>query len=307
MSSGNSFGRVAVLYGGTSAEREVSLHSGHAVINGLNDQHIDVIGCDIGADPVAQIAELDIDRVFIALHGAGGEDGKIQALLDLMGLPYTGSRHTASAIAMDKSITKLMWKQADLPTPGFSMLNAQSDFAGELAALGGEVFVKPVHEGSSIGMRCASSVGELGEAYDFASKFDGEVMIESKISGPEFSVAILNGQALPPIGLQSHNTFYDYDAKYRSSETSYQCPCNLDAAKMAELKALALTAFNRVGCRGWGRVDVMQDAQSGNFYLLEVNTVPGMTDHSLVPMAAKAAGLSFSELVCEILMQTVSA
>jgi len=305
LASGGDFGRVGVLYGGTSAEREVSLHSGQAVIAGLKAQNVDVVPCDIGSNPVAQLVNLNIDRVFIALHGTGGEDGKIQALLDLMELPYTGSRHMASAIAMNKSMTKLIWEQDRLPTPEYRMLTSASDFSAELEALGGEVFVKPVHEGSSIGMRCVNTLEELVAAYELASGYDREVMIERKVTGPEYSVALLNGQALPPIELQSSNPFYDYEAKYRSSETRYQCPCNLDGKKMKELQTLALRAFELVGCSGWGRVDVMQD-ESGDFYLLEVNTVPGMTDHSLVPMAAAAAGLSFSELVCEILMQTVS-
>lgn len=304
LAAGHSFGKVAVLYGGTSAEREISLRSGNAVVTGLRAQGIDVIACDIGDNAVEQIASIAADRVFIALHGAGGEDGKVQALLDLLRIPYTGSRHTASAIAMDKSITKYIWQSGGLPTPEFSILSTASDFARELRLLGGEVFVKPVHEGSSIGMRCVNSADELKSAFEQANQYDSLVIAERRIIGPEFSVALLNGIALPPIGLQASNEFYDYDAKYESDKTRYQCPCDLSVEKSEELQALALRAFKLVGCHGWGRVDVMQD-EAGNFYLLEVNTVPGMTDHSLVPIAAAAAGMSFRDLVCEILMQTV--
>lgn len=304
LAAGHSFGKVAVLYGGTSAEREISLRSGKSVIAGLRKQGVDVIPCDIGNNAVEQLVNMAVDRVFIALHGAGGEDGKIQALLDLLRVPYTGSRHTASAIAMDKLRTKQIWQSAGLPTPDFCILSAASNFAEELSTLGGEAFVKPVHEGSSIGMRCVNSAEDLKSAFELANGYDRLVIAERRIKGPEFSVALLNGIALPPIGLQANNEFYDYDAKYESDETRYQCPCNLSMAESEKLKALALTAFTMVGCQGWGRVDVMQN-EMGEFYLLEVNTVPGMTDHSLVPMAACAAGMSFGELVCEILMQTV--
>ncbi|WP_075185863.1 D-alanine--D-alanine ligase [Teredinibacter haidensis] len=298
------FGKVAVLYGGTSAEREVSLKSGLAVEKGLQELGIDAKGYDIGGNAVEQLLAIDFDRAFIALHGEGGEDGKIQAVLDLMGKPYTGSRHTASAIAMDKLKTKQIWLSEGLPTPSYRVIDACADMAEVLQSLGGEAFVKPVHEGSSIGMRCVSSPQALAEACVLANQFDSLVMAEQKISGAEFTVAVLNGRALPPVELQTDNTFYDYEAKYESSTTRYNCPCNLSVEKIQELENLAVNAFGAVGCRGWGRVDVMQN-QHGDFFLLEVNTVPGMTDHSLVPMAARAAGLSFNELVCEILATTM--
>ncbi len=303
-SQGNSFGRVAVLLGGTSAERDISLLSGNAVLNALLEQGVDAVAIDVGENAVEQIGSLTFDRAFIALHGGGGEDGKIQALLDLLGKPYTGSRHTASAIAMDKLLTKAVWKSIGLPTPDYAVATNQQPLPGILSEMGGEVFVKPVHEGSSIGMRCVSTEEELMSALAFAGEFDKQVLIEKRIKGEEFSVALLNGKALPPIRLKSNNDFYDFDAKYISEETQYQCPCGLESTKEQQLMVLAEQAFSAIACAGWGRVDVMQDKE-GHFYLLEVNTVPGMTSHSLVPMAASVAGLSFSELVCEVLMGTV--
>lgn len=305
VNSGNSFGKVAVLYGGTSAERDVSLKSGRAVVNGLREQGIDILELDIGKQGVAQILAAKFDRAFIALHGEGGEDGKVQALLQLLGIPFTGSLHTASAIAMDKLKTKQIWLSANLPTPDYRVLQSSDDFAACLQALGGSVFVKPVHEGSSIGMTCANNKEELKAAFEAAEKFDSEVFAESTVVGREFTVAILGETVLPPIELLPSNRFYDYDAKYISNETRYLCPCNLTPDKNHELCELALKSFKMIGCSGWGRVDALQD-EAGNFHLLEVNTVPGMTDHSLVPMAARAAGLSFSELVAEILYLSTS-
>ncbi|SMF02518.1 D-alanine--D-alanine ligase [Alteromonadaceae bacterium Bs31] len=301
---GKGFGRVAVLLGGTSAERDISLLSGNAVLNALLEQGVDAIAVDVGENAVEQISALTFDRAFIALHGAGGEDGKIQALLDLLGKPYTGSKHTASAIAMDKLLTKAIWQSKGLPTPEYWVADEATPLADILKKLGGEVFVKPVHEGSSIGMRCVNSEQELHAALGFAGEYDKQVLVEKRVIGEEFSVAVLNGNALPPIRLKSNNRFYDYEAKYISEETQYLCPCGLDEEKEAHLKKLAEAAFSSIACRGWGRIDVMQDL-SGEFYLLEANTVPGMTSHSLVPMAAKVAGLGFSELVCEILMGTI--
>lgn len=306
LADGNDFGRVAVLYGGTSAEREVSLKSGKAVAEGLREQGIDVLELDVGEYCVAQITEAKCDRVFIALHGAGGEDGKIQALLQLLRIPFTGSLHTASAIAMDKLKTKQIWLSGGLPTPEYRRLLAAEDLESVLRDLGGSVFVKPVHEGSSIGMQCANSLDELQTAFAKAAEYDSEVIAERTILGKEFTVAILNETVLPPIELVTQNHFYDYDAKYISNDTRYLCPCDLAAGEREELENLCLSAFKMIGCRGWGRVDVLQDTD-GKFYLLEVNTVPGMTDHSLVPMAAKAASLSFSELVTEILYLSIRA
>lgn len=298
------FGRVAVLYGGVSAERDVSLKSGRAVAAGLREKSIDVVELDIGEHPVAQLLQAKCDRAFIALHGAGGEDGKMQALLDLMGIPYTGSRHQASAIAMDKLKTKQIWSSVGLPTPKHALLTESADWGSVLQSLHGEAFVKPIHEGSSIGMRFVVTASELKSAFDEAKHYDRAVLAEAKVTGAEYTVAILNGQALPPIKLETDHVFYDYDAKYVSNTTRYLCPCGLSEEKSMELKTLALAAFNAIGCSAWGRVDIMQN-RNGEFYLLEVNTVPGMTDHSLVPMAAKEAGLTFSDLVTEILLQTI--
>ncbi len=297
-------GKVAVLYGGISAERDVSLSSGEAVIAGLTSCGADVLAVDLNENAVTQLSNIKCDRAFIVLHGAGGEDGRIQALLEWMGIPYTGSGVEASALSLNKIRTKLVWKGANLPTPEFEILNANSDFTGVLKALGGEVFVKPATEGSSIGMRCVDSVESLREAYEFAAGFDAHVLAERKINGREFSVSILNGVALPAIELKVKNAFYDYEAKYVSDQTEYICPAAISDEEDGCLKALAMNAFEVLGCEGWGRIDFMRD-ENGKFYLLEANTVPGMTSHSLVPMAAKAVGLSFSELLQEVLVSTL--
>ncbi len=297
-------GRMAVLYGGLSAEREISLQSGQAVLQALLNAGVDAVGIDIGKEAVQQLEQEKLDSVFIALHGAGGEDGTMQALLEFLHLPYTGSGVMASALCMDKVRTKYLWQGVGIPTPEFMVLDAQCDWEASLQKLGGTAFVKPVHEGSSIGMAIASSAEELQQAFLKASQYDQAVMAERCIRGGEYTVAILNGVALPPIKLETDHVFYDYDAKYVAEDTRYLCPCGLSEEKDAELRSLALKAFKLIGCRGWGRVDVMADAQ-GNFHLLEVNTIPGMTSHSLVPMAAKAAGLDFDELVLTIAGQAI--
>lgn len=298
-------GRVGVLYGGLSAEREISLQSGAAVIAALVEAGVEHIAIDVDENVIAAIQAANIDRAFIMLHGPGGEDGRIQALLEFLHIPYTGSDVQSSALAMDKLRTKQLWRGLDihgrgLPTPEFAVLNNQSDFGKVLIALGGEVMVKPANEGSSIGMSRVNDAKDLAEAYQKAAQYDGNVLVERLIVGAEYTVAILDGEALPPIKLETDHSFYDFNAKYIAEDTRYICPCGLPPHKELELKELALSAFNAVGCRGWGRVDVMADAQQ-NFYLLEVNTAPGMTSHSLVPMAAKAVGLSFAELVLTIL------
>lgn len=299
-------GRVGVLYGGLSAEREISLQSGGAVISALQEAGVEVVAIDVSENVIADIQAAQIDRAFIMLHGPGGEDGKMQALLEFLHIPYTGSDVQSSALAMDKLRTKQLWRGVDingkqgLSTPDFAVLNSDSDFAAVLARLGGEVMVKPANEGSSIGMSRVKSAAELAAAFTKAAGYHGNVLVERLITGAEYTVAILDGEALPPIKLETDHSFYDFNAKYIAEDTRYICPCGLSAEKETELKALALNAFNSVGCRGWGRVDVMADAQQ-NFYLLEVNTAPGMTSHSLVPMAAKAIGLSFAELVLTIL------
>lgn len=300
------FGKVAVLYGGLSSEREISLKSGRAVFDALVRQGVDAELVDVGLNFLQQLAEKKWLRAFIVLHGVGGEDGVMQAVLQMAGISYTGSGVLASALGMDKWRTKMVWQSQGLPTPLYRMLDAGCDWQETIATLGGVVFVKPACEGSSIGMRKVSRAEELRDAFFHARQYAGAVLAETWVDGPEFTVAILDGVALPPIRLQSDRDFYDFEAKYLSNTTRYICPCGLSPEKESELKALALRAFDAVGCKGWGRVDVMQSA-SGEFFLLEVNTVPGMTDHSLVPMAAQAAGISFDELVLKILRSTASA
>jgi D-alanine-D-alanine ligase len=299
-----SFGRVAVLFGGKSAEREVSLKSGNAVLEALLSAGVDAFGIDVGDDLLQRLASETIDRAFIVLHGRGGEDGAMQGLLECLDIPYTGSGVLASALAMDKLRTKQVWQNLGLPTPRHAVLTSESDCISAATELGFPLIVKPAHEGSSIGMAKVTRVEELIDAWNTASTYDSNVLVEQWIQGPEFTVASLRGQVLPPIRLGTPHTFYDYDAKYLASDTQYRIPCGLDAAKEQELKALTARACDAVGVTGWARTDVMQDAE-GRFWLLEVNTVPGMTDHSLVPMAAQAAGLDFKQLVLAILADSV--
>ncbi|HCA25517.1 MAG TPA: D-alanine--D-alanine ligase [Pseudomonas sp.] len=299
------FGRVAVLFGGSSAERAVSLKSGAAVLAALQAAGVDAYGIDAGPQLAEQLLSERPDRVFIALHGRGGEDGSLQGLLESLRIPYTGSGVMASAIGMDKLRTKQIWQSLGLPTPAYAMLRDGEQCAEIVERLGTPLIIKPLHEGSSIGMAKADSLQQLQDAWQGAQSYDSEALVEQWIQGAEFTVAVLDGQALPPIRLRTPHTFYDYEAKYQANDTQYLCPCGLPPEQEAQLKALSLRAFEAVGCKGWGRVDVMQDEQ-GNFYLLEVNTVPGMTDHSLVPMAAKATGLSFGDLVLAILAGTLN-
>ena len=299
------FGRVAVLFGGSSAERAVSLKSGAAVLVALQAAGVDAYGIDAGAQLAEQLLNERPDRVFIALHGRGGEDGSLQGLLESLRIPYTGSGVMASAIGMDKLRTKQIWQSLGLPTPAYAMLRDGEQCAEIVERLGTPLIIKPLHEGSSIGMAKADSLQQLQDAWQGAQSYDSEALVEQWIQGAGFTVAVLDGQALPPIRLRTPHTFYDYEAKYQANDTQYLCPCGLPPEQETQLKALSLRAFEAVGCKGWGRVDVMQDEQ-GNFYLLEVNTVPGMTDHSLVPMAAKATGLSFGDLVLAILAGTLN-
>lgn len=296
-------GRVAVVMGGNSAEREVSLKSGKAVLSALLATGVDAVGVDAANDLIGQLQRQGVERVFNVLHGRGGEDGTLQGLLEFMKIPYTGSGVQASALSMDKVLTKRVWLSLGLSTPAFHMLSADSDWAAIIAALGTAV-VKPVREGSSIGMSIAGTAEELQEAHAKAAAYDSDVMAEQYISGSEFSVSILGNEVLPAIELRTTHTFYDYDAKYIANDTQYLCPAPLSAAASAELSDLCRRAFDAIGCKGWGRVDVMRDG-SGRFWLLEVNTVPGMTDHSLVPMAARARGLSFAELLQQVLIDTL--
>ena len=292
------FGKVAVLYGGHSAEREVSLTSGERVHAALTRTGVQCQLIDTREDVVGQLLAYRPDYAFIALHGRGGEDGTMQGLLETMAIPYVGSGVMASALAMDKYRCKLLWQAIGLPTPEFVVVNEGAGL--ELAESLLPAFVKPSLEGSSVGVTRVDRVPDLAAACEQAGQHGGPVLVEEFIDGLEFTVGILNGQALPVIKIEADGQFYDYQAKYLSDNTRYCIPCGLTASKEQELQALALTAFEAVGCSGWGRVDFMQDYH-GRFWLLEVNTIPGMTEHSLVPMAAKDAGLSFDELVIEIL------
>lgn len=298
------FGRVAVLFGGLSAEREVSLKSGNAVLEALQSAGVDAFGIDVGEDFLQRLLSEKIDRAFIILHGRGGEDGSMQGLLECAGIPYTGSGILASALAMDKLRTKQVWHSLGIPTPRHAVLCSEADCISAATELGLPLIVKPAHEGSSIGMAKVNSASELIDAWNAASTYDSQVLVEQWIQGPEFTIATLRDQVLPPIALGTPHTFYDYDAKYIANDTQYRIPCGLDAAKEQELMELTAKACEALGIAGWGRADVMQDAD-GQFWFLEVNTAPGMTDHSLVPMAARAAGLDFQQLVLAILAASV--
>lgn len=299
-----SLGRVAVFMGGDSAERAVSLKSGAAVVSALQSAGVDAFGVDVQGCLLETVKDPDFDRVFIALHGRGGEDGTLQAILAQAGIPYTGSEVLASALAMDKLRTKYVFEGCGLPTPRFRAMASVEEADDVLEALTLPLSVKPSREGSSIGIFKVTSRDELIRAYESASEHDSLVLVEEWIEGPEFTVSVLQERALPAIGLSTDHEFYDYDAKYLTDDTQYRVPCGLGPDQELELQHLAVKAFQVLGCRTWGRVDVMQDA-AGNFWLLEVNTSPGMTDHSLVPMAAKAAGISFEELVVRILRDTL--
>ena len=300
------FGKVAVMLGGTSAERPVSLNSGAAVLAALTRQGIDAHAFDPANRNLGDLITGEFDRVFIALHGRFGEDGCMQGALELLDIPYTGSGVMASAIGMDKWRTKLLWRAAGLPTADWDILTATSDFAAVERKLGLPIFVKPAREGSSIGMSKVTAPGTLAAAYEAAAEHDALVLAERFIDGAEFTVGILGDAALPLIRLQpaTDKAFYDFEAKYLRNDTQYHCPAGLAEAQEMALRQLALDAFRLVDGRGWGRVDLMLDSL-GNPYLLEVNTSPGMTDHSLVPMAARVAGLSFDQLCVAILEQTL--
>jgi D-alanine-D-alanine ligase len=299
------FGRIGLLYGGLSSEREISLMTGEAVLAALKNLNVDVIAIDVQENILQILPSYQLDRVFIALHGPGGEDGTLQGALEYLELPYTGSGVLASALAMDKLRCKQMWRGIGLPTTDFAVLDENSDWAAVLDSLGGKVMVKPTCEGSSIGMSRVETAQQLQEAWRQAADLSNVVIAESLLEGEEYTVAILGDQALPSIRIEAKEVFYDYQAKYFSDETAYFCPSGLSIAREEELRDLSVAAFNSLGCRGWGRVDVMVDS-AGSFQLLEVNTVPGMTSHSLVPMAASAAGLSFDELVLSILEESIA-
>lgn len=299
--------KVAVLMGGTSAERDVSLMSGSAVLAGLREAGVNAHAVDTRDVSVLTLKEQGFDAAFIALHGRGGEDGTLQAVLEFLQLPYTGSGVMASAITMDKLRTKLLWQGRGLPSGRFVWLTREQYQAGlnaemrdAIEALGLPLFVKPSSEGSSVGISRVNTLATLPAALDEAFRHDDNVLIEAFLSGAEYTVGIIGDQILPAIRIQTASEFYDYEAKYISDDTQYFCPAGLSAEREAELQTLVWDAWRALGCSGWGRVDVMADGE-GNFQLLEANTSPGMTSHSLVPMAASVAGIGFSQLVARIL------
>ena len=298
------FGRVAVVMGGTAAEREISLRSGAAVFQALKQQGVDVVAVDVTGNLIEALMNIKVDRVFNIIHGRGGEDGVLQAVLEVLGIPYTGSGVLASALAMDKLRTKLCWQGYGLITPRWFLLKDESDVNACIENLGFPVIVKPAQEGSSIGMSKANNREELIRALQIAADYDCDVYAEAWVTGKEYTVAVLDGVALPVIRLETPNAFYDYEAKYQATTTQYHCPCGLDDAQEKILQELAVTACEVIGIKGWARVDVFIDAK-GQYQLIEVNTVPGMTDHSLVPMAAKQAGIDFENLVWRILATTL--
>ncbi len=294
------FGRVAVLMGGWSAEREVSLRSGAAVLEALRQRGVDARGIDADARVLNRLVEEGIERVFIALHGRGGEDGVIQGALETVGLPYTGSGVLASALGMDKLRSKQLWLGMDLPTLPFRVLESEADLAPAVDALGLPLAVKPTREGSSIGVSRVTEVAQFHAAWDAANRCDSPVLVEPWVTGGEYTATVLQGEVLPLIRLETPRTFYDYEAKYLAADTRYHCPSGLEAGREAELGKLVDRAFRALDGWGWGRVDFLLD-EAGKPWLLEANTVPGMTDHSLVPMSARVRGIDFPELVWRIL------
>ena len=298
------FGTVAVLMGGNSAERDVSLRSGAAVHAALVARGVNALAVDVTGNVIDSLANLDVDRVFNIIHGRGGEDGVLQGVLDVLKLPYTGSDVLASALAMDKLRTKLCWRGANLPTPNWFVLKTENDIDACIEVLGFPIIVKPALEGSSVGMSKAKNRAELVVALEIALACNCEVYAEAWVTGDEYTVSILQGQALPIIRLETPHEFYDYEAKYNSTTTQYHCPCGLNAEQELQLQQLALQASGIIGVEGWARVDVFID-QNGQAQLIEINTVPGMTDHSLVPMAAKQVGIDFNTLVWRILETSI--
>ncbi len=296
---------LAVLYGGNSAERDVSLNSGKAIATGLEQAGFTVKLIDTKNEPLTTLVEQNIKHAFIAVHGRGGEDGCLQGALETLEITYTGSNVLGSALSMDKVRSKQMFKACGIPTAPFAVVTKADfltlDISEQLSALGGKVMVKPAHEGSSIGMAMADSQEKLRNALVEAFVFDGDVLLEAWIDGPEYTVAILGDEALPAIHMETPHEFYDYKAKYQSTSTQYHCPCGLSEEEENTVKMLSLQAFKATGASGWGRVDLMK-SNEGCWQLLEVNTVPGMTETSLVPKAAKVKGLTFSELVERIVL-----
>ncbi|MEC5161007.1 D-alanine-D-alanine ligase [Janthinobacterium sp. CG_23.3] len=299
------FGKVGVLFGGRSAEREVSLMSGAGVLKALLSRGVDAHAFDTGERGLAELAGEKFDRVFIALHGRFGEDGSLQGALEQLGVAYTGSGVMACAIAMDKVYTKMIWLAHGLPTPKYAVLDAGSDLDAVAVELGLPLIVKPPHEGSSIGITKVVEAGALRAAYDIAAALDDAVLAEEFVTGREFTVAVLGqgagARALPPIEIVAQGGNYDYQNKYFTDTTEYFCPPELDPADRAEMERIAVEAYRGLGCEGWGRVDVLLRASDKQLFLIEANTSPGMTSHSLVPMAARALGISYEDLCLEIL------
>jgi D-alanine-D-alanine ligase len=298
--SAKDFGRVALLYGGWAPEREVSLVSGAAVLQSLQKQGVDATGVDLSRERLLGLKREGFDRAFIVLHGIGGEDGVVQAALELMGIPYTGSGVLASALSMDKRVTKLVWAAQGIPTPLHRVLADDTDFTQLAEEIGLPLFVKPADAGSSIGLTKVKQVEDFEPAYRHARQYCRTVLAERFVAGGEYTCAVLDGQALPLIRIEPDGEYYDYNAKYVSDNTRYHCPAGLAPEQETQLQALALKAFQLTGASGWGRVDFLLDVEDKPWFL-ELNTVPGMTSHSLVPMAARAAGLSFDELVWRVL------
>ncbi|WP_287365728.1 D-alanine--D-alanine ligase [Thauera sp.] len=294
------FGKVAVLFGGSSAEREVSLMSGQAVLAALQGAGVDAHAFDPAERDLHILKEEGFDRVFIALHGRGGEDGTVQGALELMGIPYTGSGVMASALSMDKWRTKMVWLASGLPTPRYAILEADSDWDAVVADLGLPIFVKPVHEGSSMGATKVTEAGQLRAAWELAARYDSLVIAEEFVVGEELTAPFLEDRALPLVRIVAPDGNYDYQHKYFTDDTRYDCPCGLPAELEAALQALVMKSARVLGCRGWGRADLILTAD-GRPYLLEMNTSPGMTGHSLVPMSARVAGLEFEALCLKIL------
>lgn len=296
----HNFGKVAVLLGGRSAEREISLQSGQAVLGALRGRGVDAYPFDPAEQVLEELLRQGFNRAFIALHGRFGEDGTVQGALEWMGLPYTGSGVMASALAMDKWRTKLVWQAAGINSPRYVLLQASSNFEEVAETLGLPLIVKPVREGSTIGLSKVQRKQDLAEAYQLAAQHDALVLAEEFIAGKELTVAILGETPLPIVRIEIAGELYDYQAKYFSNDTQYFCPSGLPDALESAIQAQALQAYQVLGCQGWGRVDLILN-QQGQFYFLEANTSPGMTSHSLVPMAARTAGISFEDLVMRIL------
>jgi D-alanine-D-alanine ligase len=299
------FGRVAVLFGGTSSEREISLLSGNACLTALNKRGVDAHAFDPRDKPLSELIARKFERVFIALHGPGGEDGTLQGALEFLGLPYTGSGVMGSAIGMDKLRTKRLAQAVGIPTTDYMVLRGPADLDNCIERLGLPMIVKPATQGSSVGMTKVERADQLLGAYQAAALLEPDVFAEPWITGAEYTVAVLQGRALPSIRIETPATFYDYQAKYFRNDTKYFCPSGLSIEAEKHLANLALATFNAVGADGWGRADFMMD-KAGKPYLLEINTVPGMTDHSLVPMAARALDINFEQLVWQVLETSFS-